>query len=82
MNLIDDRSNLLFEFYTDDEDDYQETANGSIHDTDRSREEKRRISHTAAEQKRRNAIKVSVRFFSILCLLELLPLKLDFKNGN
>lgn len=42
---------------SDDEDYYQETTNGSIHDADRSREEKRRISHTAAEQKRRNAIK-------------------------
>jgi len=51
----------IYVFYftiKDDEDDYNDTANNSLFDTDRSREEKRRISHTAAEQKRRNAIKV------------------------
>ena len=29
----------------------------------KSREEKRRLSHTAAEQKRRNAIKVTLEYF-------------------
>ena len=36
----------------DEDDDYEEGS------TPTSREEKRRLSHTAAEQKRRNAIKV------------------------
>lgn len=63
----------------DDEDDYQETTNGSIHEADRSREEKRRISHTAAEQKRRNAIKVSTVFK--LFLLERIPKGLILEKG-
>ena len=56
-------SNLILKL--DDDDDYQDTANGSIYDADRSREEKRRISHTAAEQKRRNAIKVNIHYVII-----------------
>lgn len=41
---------------SDDDEEFGDTSN--IHNMmDRSKEEKRRISHTAAEQKRRNAIK-------------------------
>lgn len=41
---------------SDEEEEFVDTANNNQM-YDRSREEKRRISHTAAEQKRRNAIK-------------------------
>lgn len=51
-------------FSLDDDDDFgdnESSANlfGSSNGLNKSREEKRRQSHTMAEQKRRNAIKVS-----------------------
>ncbi len=51
----------------DDDDDYDEHGKST---RIQSKEEKRRISHTTAEQKRRNAIKVpgSLSFFFFLCL--------------
>lgn len=49
----------------DDEEDFDNESsmysgqNGNMNSNKVSRDEKRRLSHTAAEQKRRNAIKVN-----------------------
>lgn len=62
-HFLNKREEKLYIFWiTDEEEDYGETVdNSGMHDGDttaRNREERRRISHTHAEQRRRNAIKV------------------------
>ena len=52
-------SNSSLQNSDDDDDDFESTMDMSQPDyANKSKEEKRRLSHTAAEQKRRNAIKV------------------------
>lgn len=50
---------------SDEDEDYGDEAASTLggYNYPKSKEEKRRLSHTAAEQKRRNAIKVG--FFSL-----------------
>lgn len=50
-------SNSSLQNSDDDDDDYNDNDTTNLTGSTKSREEKRRLSHTAAEQKRRNAIK-------------------------
>lgn len=57
--LIND---FFFSKIDDDDDDFGDNDTTGLNGSIKSREEKRRLSHTAAEQKRRNAIKVSLNY--------------------
>lgn len=66
---------------SDDEDDEFADSNLDVSQTDsvnKSKEEKRRLSHTAAEQKRRNAIKVRLYLYMFRLLGQTFCPHLDF----